>query len=102
MDFVGAVASWFADPSHWVGPNGVPYRLAQHVGISLASVGIAGAIALPLGLYVGHTGRGQSIAVNLPNGALFPISLNEYINPFIVDARGRQHAQFNAGASHAV
>jgi len=67
MDFVGAVASWFADPSHWVGPNGVPYRLAQHVGISLASVGIAGAIALPLGLYVGHTGRGQSIAVNLAN-----------------------------------
>ncbi len=30
------------------------------------------------------------IAVNLPNGALFPISLNEYINPFIVDASARQ------------
>jgi osmoprotectant transport system permease protein len=67
MDIVSAVASWFADPSHWAGPNGVPYRLAQHVGISLASVGIAGAIALPLGLYVGHTGRGQAIAVNLAN-----------------------------------
>ena len=67
MDIVSAVTSWFADPSHWAGPNGVPYRLAQHVGISLASVGIAGAIALPLGLYVGHTGRGQAIAVNLAN-----------------------------------
>jgi carboxypeptidase family protein len=30
------------------------------------------------------------IAINLPNGALFPISLNEYINPFVVDARARQ------------
>jgi hypothetical protein len=34
------------------------------------------------------------IAINLPNGALFPISLNEYINPFIVDARARQDSFF--------
>ena len=67
MDIVTAVATWLADPAHWAGPNGVPYRLAQHVGISLASVGIAGAIGLPLGLYVGHTGRGQALAVNLAN-----------------------------------
>jgi osmoprotectant transport system permease protein len=67
MDLVTAVASWFADPTHWAGPNGIPYRLAQHVGISLVSVGIAGAIALPLGLYVGHTGRGQAVAINLAN-----------------------------------
>jgi osmoprotectant transport system permease protein len=67
MDLVSAVATWFADPAHWAGPNGVPYRLAQHVGISLVSVGIAGAIALPLGLYVGHTGRGQAFAINLAN-----------------------------------
>jgi osmoprotectant transport system permease protein len=67
MDVVSAVATWFADPSHWAGPNGVPYRLAQHVGISLVSVGIAGAIAMPLGLYVGHTGRGQAFAINLAN-----------------------------------
>ena len=67
MELLSAVTSWFADPANWAGPNGVPYRLAQHVGISLASVGIAGAIALPLGLYVGHTGRGQAIAINLAN-----------------------------------
>jgi osmoprotectant transport system permease protein len=67
MELVSAVVSWFSDPSHWAGPNGVPYRLAQHVGISIASVGIAGAIALPLGLYVGHTGRGQAVAINIAN-----------------------------------
>jgi osmoprotectant transport system permease protein len=67
MELVSAVVTWFSDPSHWAGPNGVPYRLAQHVGISLASVGIAGAIALPLGLYVGHTGRGQAVAINIAN-----------------------------------
>jgi osmoprotectant transport system permease protein len=67
MDIITAVATWFSDPAHWAGPNGVPYRLAQHVGISLVSVGIAGTIAMPLGLYVGHTGRGQAFAINLAN-----------------------------------
>jgi osmoprotectant transport system permease protein len=67
MELVSAVATWLSDPAHWSGTNGVPFRLAQHIGISLASVGIAGAIALPLGLYVGHTGRGQAFAINLAN-----------------------------------
>lgn len=67
MDLVAAVATWFADPAHWAGPNGIPSRLAQHVGISLASVLIATAIALPLGLYIGHTRRGQALAVNVAN-----------------------------------
>ena len=67
MELVSAVLAWFSDPEHWSGTNGVPFRLAQHVGVSLASVGIAGAIALPLGLYVGHTGRGQAFAINLAN-----------------------------------
>jgi osmoprotectant transport system permease protein len=67
MDLVAAVASWFSDPAHWAGPNGVPARLAQHVGISLVSIAIAAAIALPLGLYIGHTRRGQALAVNLAN-----------------------------------
>lgn len=67
MSVVSAVATWFADPAHWTGQNGVPYRLFQHVGISLVSILIAMAIALPLGLYIGHSRRGQAFAVNLAN-----------------------------------
>ena len=67
MDLVTAVVAWFADPAHWSGPNGVPERLGQHVGISLLSVVIAAAIALPMGLYIGHTRRGQALAINLAN-----------------------------------
>lgn len=67
MELISTVVTWLADPAHWAGTNGVPYRLAQHVGISLFSVLAAGLIALPLGLYVGHTGRGQALAVNLAN-----------------------------------
>ena len=67
MDLINAVATWFTDPANWAGPNGVPSRLAQHIGICLVSVLIAAAIALPLGLYIGHTRRGQALAVNLAN-----------------------------------
>lgn len=67
MDLLSAVVAWFADPAHWSGANGVPARLGQHVGISLLSVGIAAAIALPVGLYIGHTRRGQALAINLAN-----------------------------------
>jgi osmoprotectant transport system permease protein len=67
MDLISAVSTWFSDPAHWSGQNGVPYRLFQHVGISLVSLLIAMAVALPLGLYIGHTRRGQAIAVNLAN-----------------------------------
>jgi len=67
VSLIGAVIAWFADPVHWSGANGVPARLGQHVGISLLSVGIAAAIALPVGLYIGHTRRGQAIAINVAN-----------------------------------
>jgi len=67
MDGISAMIAWFSNSAHWAGPSGVPARLAQHVGISLVSVLIALAIALPLGLYIGHTRRGQALAVNLAN-----------------------------------
>ena len=34
------------------------------------------------------------VAVSLPNGALFPISINEYINPFFVNASAREDSLF--------
>jgi osmoprotectant transport system permease protein len=59
--------AWLTDPTNWMGPDGIPTRLAQHVAISLVSVLVALAIALPIGLYIGHTGRFAFISVNLAN-----------------------------------
>ncbi len=67
MSIVQATAAWLSDPANWAGPNGIPVRLAEHVGISLASLLIALAIALPAGLYVGHTRRGTGVAVGIAN-----------------------------------
>jgi osmoprotectant transport system permease protein len=59
--------AWLTDPANWTGPDGIPTRMAQHVAISLLSVVVALAIALPIGLYIGHTGRFAFVSVNLAN-----------------------------------
>jgi osmoprotectant transport system permease protein len=61
------IAAWFSNPANWAGPNGIPTRLLQHVGVSGVSLLLAAAIALPIGLFIGHTRRGVRLAVNLAN-----------------------------------
>ncbi|HUR15998.1 MAG TPA: ABC transporter permease [Candidatus Limnocylindrales bacterium] len=67
MNIVDQTIAWLADPAHWQGPTGVPARMIEHAAISGVSLLIAIAIALPVGLYIGHTGRGVGIAVNSAN-----------------------------------
>jgi osmoprotectant transport system permease protein len=67
MELLGGAFGWLADPAHWSGPDGIPARLVEHVAISAASVVVAILIALPVGLWIGHTGRFAFLAVNLAN-----------------------------------
>ncbi|MCA4132399.1 ABC transporter permease [Arthrobacter sp. M4] len=61
--------AWLADPAHWSGPTGIPVRVAEHLAYTGLVMLIAIAIAVPVGLYVGHTGRGRVAVVALA-GAL--------------------------------
>jgi osmoprotectant transport system permease protein len=65
--FIEALA-WIADPAHWAGPDGIPVRVAEQVGISALVIVISAVIAIPLGFLVGHTGRGREFVV-LASGA---------------------------------
>ena len=67
MDVVSDVISWLTDPAQWSGPDGIPVRTLQHLWYSLLATVIAAAIALPIGIFIGHTGRGALFAVNLTN-----------------------------------
>jgi osmoprotectant transport system permease protein len=67
VNLVSATAAWLADPAHWQGPAGIPTRLLEHLGLSSVSLALALIVALPLGLWIGHTGRGATFAVNLAN-----------------------------------
>ena len=67
MDFVADVIAWFTDAGNWSGGDGVPVRVFEHVWYSVLSSVIAIAVALPIGLWVGHTGRGGELAINIAN-----------------------------------
>ncbi len=67
MSFLGRVVAWFLDPAHWQGTNGVPNRLFEHLAMSAAAILVAAAIALPIGILLGHYGRGGAIAINVSN-----------------------------------
>jgi len=58
---------WLVDPANWSGVDGVPARVWEHVQLSLISLAIATLIAVPLGLWIGHTRRGQFWTVQLAN-----------------------------------
>jgi osmoprotectant transport system permease protein len=67
MGWFADVVAWFRDPEHWQGPDGVPQRLLEHVGVSAAALGIACLLAIPLALWLGHVRRGGGLAVNVSN-----------------------------------
>ena len=67
MEFLADAYAWFTTAANWWGSEGMLQRLQEHVGMSAAALATAMAIALPLGLVLGHTGRGGPLAVNLSN-----------------------------------
>lgn len=52
---------------NWLGSDGIPTRVFEHLELFLVSLAIAALIAVPLGLLVGHTRRGQFVAVQSAN-----------------------------------
>jgi osmoprotectant transport system permease protein len=69
MSVFSEAVSWLSDGAHWQGDDGFPHRIAQHLGYTALTVVIAAAIAVPLGLWIGHTGRLRGLAVAV-TGAL--------------------------------
>ncbi|MEU4444171.1 ABC transporter permease [Actinosynnema sp. NPDC050801] len=66
MIFADAFA-WLVDPVNWSGGKSIPVRIGVHLLYCLGAVLGAALIAVPLGLYVGHTGRGGVVLVGGSN-----------------------------------
>ncbi len=67
MNLITETAAWLTDAAQWTGPGAIPQRLLEHLGLSALSLLAALAIALPAGLFIGHTRRGAAFAANLAN-----------------------------------
>ena len=69
MSFLTFAWDWLKSPQQWQGKDGIPDRLLEHLGYSALSLLFAVLIAVPVGLLIGHYGRGGFAAVNVLNVA---------------------------------
>ncbi|TMB84210.1 MAG: ABC transporter permease [Chloroflexi bacterium] len=94
MTLIEELGAWLADPAHWTGPDGLLTRLLEHIALSGACLAMAVAIALPIGLWIGHTGRGAAAVIRAANigqalptlgviGIILPLTAN--IEPYGFD-----------------
>ncbi len=67
MEFFGTVIDWFADPSNVFGASGLQGRLGEHMILSVIPLTIAMAVALPVGAWIGHSGRAANLVINIAN-----------------------------------
>ncbi|HEX6655046.1 MAG TPA: ABC transporter permease [Candidatus Limnocylindria bacterium] len=67
MEFLRDVAAWYVDPNQWTGRDTLPDLVGGTLLLALISLAIALLIAMPIGLYIGHTGRGAQAAVAIAN-----------------------------------
>ena len=56
---IGPILEWLTSADAWSGADGILARLLEHVGYTLLVLVIAAAIAIPVGLWIGHSGRGR-------------------------------------------
>src|SRR5690625_7717534 len=67
MNVFSQVMQWFAQPANWSGPDGIAARALEHLQYSALAMLIAGLIAIPLGLVLGHLNRGAAFILTLAN-----------------------------------
>jgi osmoprotectant transport system permease protein len=60
---------FLGDPASWTGADGIWARLLEHLEFAGLSLLLAMAVAVPLGLWIGHTGRGALLVVLSANAA---------------------------------
>jgi osmoprotectant transport system permease protein len=64
---IGDLWRWLVDPANWQGADGIPTRLGEQVHVSVEAMLIGAAIALPVGIVLGHYGRFGNLAINVSN-----------------------------------
>jgi osmoprotectant transport system permease protein len=67
MNYLEQALIWLNDPLNWTNPDGILARTAEHLEISATAVAIGIVLAWPLGIWLGHTGRGGPLVVTVAN-----------------------------------
>ena len=67
MSAVGTLVAWLQQPARWAGTDSIPTRVIEHLQMSLTATLFAVLIALPVGVYLGHTARGAQAVIAVAN-----------------------------------
>jgi osmoprotectant transport system permease protein len=67
VSFFSYAWDWVTTSAHWQGSDSIPQQLIAHLGYTVLPLLIAALIGIPLGVAIGHTGRGAVLVVNLAN-----------------------------------
>src|SRR3954452_10920325 len=69
MSIPDQVWEWLTTAANYQGSEGVPHRFSEHAGLAAASMLLAAAAAIPLGLVLGHARRGGGFVTTVANAA---------------------------------
>jgi len=69
MNLIGDALAWIFSGNPGTGFDSIPAAIGVQLLYTLVSVVVAGAIAIPLGWYIGHTERGRETAVAISGAA---------------------------------
>ncbi|EWC62056.1 Glycine betaine ABC transport system permease protein [Actinokineospora spheciospongiae] len=70
MSIFQQIVDWLTDPAHWrttYGAAGIPQRVLEHLGYTALAVLASAVVAIPLGAWIGHTGKGGTLVVGIVN-----------------------------------
>jgi osmoprotectant transport system permease protein len=67
MNYFSDGFRWLNDPLNWTNPGGLLDRLQEHLVISFWAVVLGCAVGWPIGIWLGHRGRGGSGVITVAN-----------------------------------
>jgi len=67
MGVVSGAFHYLTNSANWSGDAAIGARLFEHIQVSALSVALASAVAIPAGLYIGHTRRGERAVEAISN-----------------------------------
>lgn len=62
------LGDFFTDPNNWSGSAGIPALTAYHLYLTVLAVVLGAVIAIPVGAFIGHTGKGGFLVAGVANG----------------------------------
>ena len=81
---VVTIFGWLTDPANWSGSDGIPTQIGYHLLYSAMALLVALAIAVPLGIVIGYTGRGEAVVAGSANALRALPSLGLLVLLFLV------------------